>query len=127
LIAGAAALLRVDLYVDQMTVRYGMFVVLAHLGLLVWSLDLLEQLWNGAHRRSFQWLLLGTSLAWFGQQIVVGHFVAEEANRYNDAWSRFVAGDWTADMLRYVDPDRDHAEAGLAYLRANGLLLKTTN
>jgi len=127
LIAGAAALLRVDLYVDQMTVRYGMFVVLAHLGLLVWSLDLLEQLWNGAHRRSFQWLLLGTSLAWFGQQIVVGHFVAEEANRYNDAWSRFVAGDWTADMLRYVSPDRDRAQAGLAYLRANGLLLKTTN
>ena len=71
--------------------------------------------------------LLGTSLAWFGQQIVVGHFVAEEANRYNDAWSRFVAGDWTADMLRYVSPDRDRAQAGLAYLRANGLLSKTTN
>jgi hypothetical protein len=128
LIAGAAAWARVDLYVNrEMTITYGMFVVLAHLGLLVWSLDLLERLWNGAHRRSFQWLLLGTSLAWFGQQIVVGHFAAEEANRYNDAWSRFVAGDWTADMLRYVYPDRDRAEAGLAYLRANGLLLKTTN
>jgi len=66
--------------------------------------------------------LLGTSLAWFGQQIVVGHFAVEEANRYNDAWSRFVAGDWTADILRYVSPDRDRALAGLAYLRANGLL-----
>ena len=108
-----------------MTVRYGMFVVLAHLGLLVWSLDLLEQLWNGAHRRSFQWLLLGTSLAWFGQQIVVGHFVAEEANRYNDAWSRFVAGDWTPDMLHYVYPDRERAQAGLSYLRASGLFKAT--
>jgi hypothetical protein len=64
-------------YVDrEMSVPTGMFVILAHLGLVVWSLDLLEQLWNGAHRRSFQWLLLGTSLAWFGQQIVVGHFAA---------------------------------------------------
>jgi hypothetical protein len=128
LIAGAAAWARVDLYADrEMSIRYGMFVVLAHLGLLVWSLDLLEQLWNGAHRRAFQWLLLGTSLVWFGQQIVVGHLAAEEAKRYNDAWSRFVAGEWTADMLRYVAPDRDRAEAGLAYLRANGLLLKRTN
>jgi hypothetical protein len=123
LIAGAAALARVDVALDrEMPVRYGMFVVLAHLGLLLWSLDFLERLWHGVHRRSFQWLLLGMSVAWFGQQIAIGHFATEEANRYNDAWSRFVAGDWTPDMLRYVYPDRERAQADLAYLHANGLL-----
>ena len=75
---------------------------MAHLGLLLWSLDFLERLWHGAHRRSFQWLLLGISLAWVGQQMVTGRFAIEEANRYKDAWLRFVAGDWTPDMLRYV-------------------------
>jgi hypothetical protein len=123
LIAGAAALARIDVAADrEMPIRYGMFVVLAHLGLLLWSLDFLQQLWHGSYQRSFQWLLLGTSLAWFGQQIVIGRFAVEEASRYNDAWSRFVAGDWTPDMLRYVYPDRERAQADLAYLRANGLL-----
>jgi hypothetical protein len=123
LIAGAAALARIDVAADrEMPIRYGMFVVLAHLGLLLWSLDFLQQLWHGSYQRSFQWLLLGTSLAWFGQQIVIGRFAVEEASRYNDAWSRFVAGDWTPEMLRYVYPDRERAQADLAYLRANGLL-----
>ncbi|MGA8693565.1 MAG: hypothetical protein WB689_06895 [Xanthobacteraceae bacterium] len=82
-------------------------------------LDFLERLWHGAHRRSFQWLLLGISLAWVGQQMVTGRFAIEEANRYKDAWLRFVAGDWTPDMLRYVYPDRERAQAGLAYLSTN--------
>ena len=63
LIAGAAALARVDVAVDrEMPIRYGIFVVLAHLGLLLWSLDFLERLWYGAHRRSFQWLILAICL-----------------------------------------------------------------
>jgi hypothetical protein len=125
-IAGAAALARVDVAVDrEMPIRYGMFVVLAHLGLLLWSLDFLEQLWHGAYRRSFQWVLLGIGLTWVGQQIVVGHFAIEEAKRYKDAWSRFVAGDWTPDMLHYVYPDRERAQAGLSYLRASGLFKAT--
>jgi hypothetical protein len=66
------------------------------------------------------------SLAWVGQQVVIGHFAVKEANHYNDAWSRFVAGDWTPDMIHYVYPDREHAQAALSYLRANGLL-KTTD
>jgi hypothetical protein len=36
---------------------------------------------------------------------------------YKEAWSRFVAGDWTPDMLHYVYPDRNRAIEGLAYLR----------
>jgi hypothetical protein len=123
LIAGAAALARVDAAVDrEMPIRYGMFVVLTHLGLLLWSLDFLERFWHGAYRRSFQWVLLGISFTWLGQQIVAGRSAIEEADRYNDAWSRFVAGDWTPDMLRYVYPDRERAQAGLNYLRANGIL-----
>jgi hypothetical protein len=123
LVAGAAALARVDVAVDrEMPIRYGMFVVLAHLGLLLWSLDFLERLWHGAYRRSFQWLILGICLTWVCQQVVIGRFAVGEANRYTDAWSRFVAGDWTPDMLRYVYPDRERAQAGLSYLRANGLL-----
>jgi hypothetical protein len=120
-------LARVDVAVDrEMPIRYGMFVVLAHLGLLLWSLDFLERLWHGAYRPSFQWLLLGISLAWIGQQIVIGRFAVDEANRYKDAWSRFVRGDWTPDMIHYVYPDRERAQAGLSYLRAKGLL-KTTD
>jgi len=127
LIASAAALARVDVAVDrEMPIRYGIFVVLAHLGLLLWSLDFLERLWHGAHRRSFQWLILAICLTWVGQQIVIGQFAVEEAKRYKDAWSRFVAGDWTPDMLRYVYPDRERAQAGLTYLRTIGLL-KTTD
>jgi hypothetical protein len=123
LIAGAAALARVDVAVDRdMPIRYGMFVVLAHLGLLLWSLDFLEQLWHGAYRRAFQWALLVICLTWLGQQLVAGRFAIAEADRYNDAWSRFVAGDWTPDMLHYIYPDRERAQAGLAYLRATGLL-----
>ena len=126
LIAGAAALARVDVAVDrEMPIRYGMFVILAHLGLLLWSLDFLEQLWHGAYRRSFQWLTLGICITWVGQQIVIGHFAVEEANHYKDAWSRFAAGEWTPDMLRYVYPDRERAQAGLSYLRTIGIL-KTT-
>ena len=109
-----------------MPIRYGMVVLLAHLGLLLWSLDFLERYWHGVYRRSFEWLLVGISLTWFGQQIVVGHFAVGEAKRYNDAWSRFVAGDWTPDMSHYVYPDRERALAGLAYLRKNGFL-NTTN
>jgi len=127
LIASAAALARVDVAVDrEMPIRYGIFVVLAHLGLLLWSLDFLERLWHGAHRRSFQWLILAICLTWVGQQIVIGQFAVEEAKRYKDAWSRFVAGDWTPDMLRYVYPDRERAQAELTYLRTIGLL-KTTD
>jgi hypothetical protein len=120
LIAGAAALARVDVAVNrEMPVRYGMFIVLTHLGLLLWSLDFLERLLHGAHPGSIQLLIIGMSLVWVGQQVVIGHFAVEEANRYNDAWSRFVGGDWTSDMIHYVYPD-------FSYLRANGLL-KTPN
>lgn len=127
LIAAAAALARLDVAVDrEMPIRYGMFVVLAHLGLLLWSLDFLERLWHGAYRRSFQSVMLVICLTWVGQQIAVGNFAVAEAKRYKDAWSRFVAGEWTPDMLRYVYPDRERAQAGLAYLRAIGLL-KTTD
>jgi len=75
LIAGAASFARVDVVPDgEMPIRYGMFVVLAHLGLLLWSLDFLEQLWHGAYRRAFQWVLLVSCLTWLGQQTVVGRF-----------------------------------------------------
>jgi hypothetical protein len=123
LLATAAALARVDVGEDrEMPIRYGMVVMLAHLGLLLWSLEFLERFWHGAYRRSFQWLLLSISLAWIGQQVIVGQFAVKEAKRYKDAWSRFVAGDWTPDMLLYVYPDRERAQAGLAYLRMMGLL-----
>jgi hypothetical protein len=83
----------------------------------MWSVNFLERLWRGAQRSSFQWLMLGISLAWVGQQVVIGRFAVEEANRYNDAWSRFVGGNWTPDMTRYVYPDRERAQAELRYAR----------
>jgi hypothetical protein len=122
LLAAAAALARADVAVDRaMPIRYGMFAVLAHVGLLLWSLPFLEQLWHGAHRRAFQSAILAISIAWFGQQVVVGRLAIDEADRYRDAWSRFVAGHWTPDMLHYVYPDRDRARASLTYLRQMGL------
>jgi hypothetical protein len=118
LLAAAAALARVDVAQDrEMLIRYGMFVVLVHVGLFLSSLGFLERLWHGAYRRSLQWLTLAISVVLLGQQFVVGVFATREADRYREAWSRFVAGDWTPDMVQYVYPDRDRALTGLAYLR----------
>ncbi len=118
LTAAAAASARLDIGKDrEMPVRYTMFVVLAHVGLLLYLLPYLQWLWQWPYRRSLQWLILGMSLVWVAQQYIVGRFVVREADRYSQAWSRFVAGDWTPDMLHYVYPDRDRARAGLAHLR----------
>ena len=122
LLAAAAGVARVDIGQDrEMPIRYAMLVILAHVGLLLYAVPLLERFWQGPHRLRLQWLALGLSAALFGQQLVAGTFAAREADRYNQAWSRFVAGEWTPDMLHYVYPDRSRANEGLAYLRANHL------
>ena len=122
LLAAAAALARVDVAKDrEMPVRYGMFVVLAHVGILLYALPFLQRVWHGRHQRSLQWLTLGIAVTLVGQQIVIGRFAVQEASRYNQAWSHFVAGDWTPDMLHYVYPDRERAREGLAHLRKMGL------
>jgi hypothetical protein len=118
LVAAAVAIARVDIATDrEMPIRYAMLIVLAHVGLLLYSLAFLERVWHGAFRRSIQGLTLVVSVALVVQQIVIGRFAVQEADRYKDAWSRFVAGEWTPDMLHYVYPDRNHAKEGLAYLR----------
>ena len=58
---------------------------------------------------------------WFCQQAITGQYAIAEANRYNDAWSRFVDGEWTPDMLHYIYPDQQGAQAGLMNLRKMGL------
>jgi hypothetical protein len=122
LVAGAAALARVDTGVDrEMPIRYGMFMVLAQIGLLLWSLEYLQQFSARTEGRALQWIPVGISMVWLGQQVVAGNFTIAEANRYNDAWARFVSGQWTPDMLHYVYPDPAQARAGLARLREMGL------
>jgi hypothetical protein len=122
LVAGSAALARVDAAPDrEMPIRYSEFTMLAQLGLLLWALDLLHRFWRRATRPFLQWLVVGIAFVWLCQQLVAGQYAEAEASRYNDAWSRFVAGEWTPDMLHYVYPNREHAEAGLAKLRSTGL------
>jgi hypothetical protein len=122
LLAAAAGLARVDIATDrEMPVRYGMFVALGHVGLLLSALPILNRIWGATQLRSLQVLIVGLSVLWVAQQAVVGRFAAAEADRYKSAWARFVAGSWTPDMLRYVYPDRDRAIAGLANLRKMGI------
>jgi hypothetical protein len=122
LVAGSAVLARLDTITDhEMPIRYGMFVVLAQLGLLLWSLGFLQRFWLLVRWPSLQWVIVGLSVVWLCQQVVAGQYAVAEANRYNDAWSRFLAGEWTPDMLHYVYPDREHAELGLANLRKMGI------
>lgn len=121
LVAASAALARVDLAEDrEMPIRYGMFVVLAHLGLLLWAADILQRWWHRPPQPVY-WLLVGLSIVWLGQQAVAGKYAIAEAGRYKDAWSRFVAGEWTPDMLHYVYPDQQGARTGLMNLRRMGL------
>jgi hypothetical protein len=122
LIAGSAALARADIAVDrEMPIRYGVFVALAQLGLFLWSLDILQRYWAPSDGGPAQWLIVGLCAIWLCQQVVAGSYAVKEADRYNDAWSRFVAGEWTPDMLHYVFPDRQAAEEGLSSLRKMGL------
>jgi hypothetical protein len=118
LTAAIVAIARVDVATDrEMPIRYRMLVVLTHVGLLLYSLAFLERVWYGAFRRPIRGLTLAVFATLIVQQIVVGRFAVQEAGRYNEAWSRFVAGDWTPDMLHYVYPDRNRAKESLAYLR----------
>jgi hypothetical protein len=118
LLAAAAAFARSDWGEERETpIRYSMLIVLMHVGLLMCSLGYLQKVWREPYRRSLQWLAIAISLVFLGQQIVVGRFAVREADQYKDSWSRFVAGDWTPEMLHYVYWDRDQARAGLAYLR----------
>ena len=117
-VAGAAALARAQVAQErEMPIRYGALVALFYLGLLLWSLHLLERHWNAPGGLRLRWLLVGTATVWLAQQIVVGTYAAGEASRRNDAWARFVAGEWTPDMMQYVFPNREHAEEILADLR----------
>ena len=98
LAAAAAAFGRVDIP-GPTPVRYAMFMVVAHLGLFLYALPYLTVLWEKGHAKSLQWCAVVLAIAWLGHQVVVGDFAIREANHYNDAWSRFVAGEWTPDML----------------------------
>lgn len=118
LCAGAAAISRVDIP-GPTSVRYAMFVVLAHLGLFLFALPYLEKMWEYGKSR---WCLVAAivlSGGWLAHQMLVGRMAMRETGHYNDAWARFIAGEWTPDMIYYVYPDREQAIAKLAYLRDN--------
>ncbi|MBI3704393.1 MAG: hypothetical protein HY244_11260 [Rhizobiales bacterium] len=123
LVAASAAVVRVDLAPERaMPIRYGIFVVLVHIGILLGLAADLDRLWQSTYQPHLQRLIVVVSVVLVIQQFVVGTFAAQEADRYNAAWSRFVAGEWTPDMLRYVYPERARAIEGLAQLRAMKLV-----
>jgi hypothetical protein len=115
LCAAAATVVRVDIP-GPIPIRYAVLVVLAHLGLLLYALPYLLAIWEKGHARSLQWAAVIVALGWLGHSVVVGEMAAREADHYNDAWSRFIIGQWTPDMVHYIYPDRERARAGLAYL-----------
>ena len=118
LIAASAPLARLNLNQGvEVPIRYGMFVVPLHSGLLLWSLEYLYEYRRVVERIFTPWMIVAACAIWLTQQVAVGEYATAAVNQYNDAWSRFVAGEWTPDMQDHVYPLRDSAEAYLAYLR----------
>jgi len=83
LTAAIVAIARVDVATDrEMPIRYGMLVVQTHVGLLLYSLAFFERVWHGAFRRPIQGLVLGISVILVVQQIAIGRFAVQEADRH---------------------------------------------
>jgi hypothetical protein len=55
--------------------------------------------------QAIQSAILGFSLILVLQQIVAGKAAIQETARCNEAWNRFISGQWTPDMEHYVYPD----------------------
>jgi hypothetical protein len=122
LLAAAAVSARADVAEDrEMPIRYTLLVVLAHVGFLLFALPLLQRVWDGPRRLLLQCAMLTFAVALVCQQVIAGKYAVQEANRYKEAWTRFAAGEWSPDMLHYVYPDRDAAQAMVARLRQMGL------
>ena len=118
LVAISAPLARLNLETGvEVPIRYGMFVVPLHAGLLLWSLEYLHKYQAALQRIVAPWMIVATCVIWLAQQVAVGQYATTTVNHFNGVWSRFIAGEWTPDMLDYIYPNRDIAEAHLAYLR----------
>jgi hypothetical protein len=118
LVAGVAPLARLDFSEGvEVPIRYGMFVVPLHCGLLLWSLEFMHEYFRPARRVFAPWAILPACVIWLAQQVVVGEYAIATVNQINNAWSRYIAGEWSPDMLKYIYPNREIAEARRAYLR----------
>lgn len=118
LVAASAPVARLNLDTGvEVPIRYGMFVVPLQAGLLLWSLEYLYEYRAVLQRMVAPWMIVAACVIWLVQQVAVGEYAAATVNIYNNAWARFVAGEWTPDMLDYIYPNREIAEARLAYLR----------
>jgi hypothetical protein len=118
LVAASAPLARLNLAEGvEVPIRYAAFVVPLHCGLLLWSLELVHDYWRPKQPALVKWGIVIACGFWLAQQIVIGDDAIAVVNRINAAWSRFVAGEWTPDMVSYIYPKRDIAEARLATLR----------
>jgi hypothetical protein len=122
LVAFAAGAARSDIATDrEMPIRYAAFVGLGHLGLLLYLLPGLERLWNGAARPWIEAAAVCIAGALLAQQLAAGLSLRQEAARYNDAWDRFLQGEWTADMTHYVYPEAGRARETVAWLREHSI------
>lgn len=118
LVAASAPLARLNLETGvEVPIRYGMFIVPLHTGLLLWSLEYLHKHQAVLQRIFAPWMIVAACVVWLVQQVAVGEYAAGTVKHFNADWSRFIAGEWTPDMLDYIYPNRDIAEAHLAYLR----------
>ena len=122
LIALAAGLARSDFAPErEMPVRYAIFVVLAHVGFLLYFLPLLQRLWHSGAQRRIQILAIVLAGIFLGQQLITGLLLKREAARYNGAWAAFVRGEWTPEMAHYVYPNPERARNTLIYLRTHSV------
>lgn len=123
LLAAAAAMVRFDAVPErQMPVRYSMFVTLAHAGLILAFAPRLSA-WLQHRRLKIGVLLVAAIL--LVQQVGAGLASRAETDRYTREWQTFVAGgDWTAEMNRYVYPERERALVGLRFMQSHGLYLQ---
>jgi hypothetical protein len=101
-----------------MPIRYGIFAALAEVGLLLANVTLLARLWATGGRRPLQWVIVAAACVMLLQQVVSGQAAVAVKAQYVECYHRFAAGEWTGAMNRYVFPNREDAERGLAVIRA---------
>jgi hypothetical protein len=118
LVAAAAAVARWNVATERgIPIRYAIFTVLAHAGILLASMPFLQRLLEGASQKRAKLLITAVTLLLLLQQIIIGTAAVQEASRYNSAWAEFVSGAWTSEMEHYVYPDEATARADLKTLQ----------
>lgn len=122
LVAMAAAAARWNIAADrEMPVRYGMFITLAHAGLVMVFGRKMSAKLEGRHAALAKAALLAACAILIAQQALGGIAAIRETSLYTTYWNAFTKGDWQPEMQRYVYPDRPTANAAFEMFKREGI------